>query len=146
MQDWNTRLKEARKNKGYTLSEVSKRLSGSDHVSVQSLITYEAKENYPKLNVFIALCNLYEVSPEYIIYGKEKESYKLNDKSQKLFCLFMLLNTNKIELVHRNLIKINDEELITQLNLLNNINENIDFTNINSMISLIQMINEMSNN
>lgn len=68
----NSRLREARHRKGYSLPKVHKILTEQGHAyGLSTLNSYEAKENstnhrYPSLNTLIILANLYECSLDYI--------------------------------------------------------------------------------
>ena len=62
------RLREARNNKGMTLEEVAKILN-SGHSYISQL---ETGVRTPSLKMLQQLCDLYEVSPNYIL-GYEKE-------------------------------------------------------------------------
>lgn len=144
MDEWNIRLKKARLDKSLTLNEVSERLKGLEHVSVQSLITYESKSNFPKLNLFRSLCELCDVSADFIMFGCCNSENKLLPKANKLLCFYILLYTNKLNFKDRETLIIKDEQLKTQITLLNELISEIDISDFNSLNKLIDMINNIS--
>ena len=58
-----TRLKELRNEKGYTLKHVADQLQ----TTVRSICRYESGEREPSIEMLIRLCNLYDVSADYLI-------------------------------------------------------------------------------
>ena len=61
------RMKGARKRCGYTIDQVVKETG----VSRQSIINYESGNGNPTLRNVLDICNLYKVSPNYLIYGDD---------------------------------------------------------------------------
>lgn len=66
--DIGKRLKDARKTSKLTFDEVTKRIK----ISKQSLMNYEKGKGNPSLHNIIELCNLYEITPNFLIYGEDK--------------------------------------------------------------------------
>lgn len=60
------RLKEARKQRGLTQRQVANRL----HMSTQSVCTLERGQRRLSVEQLLELCQLYRVSPEWILMGK----------------------------------------------------------------------------
>lgn len=58
-----TRLKELRNEKGYTLKHVADQLQ----TTVRSICRYESGEREPSIEILIRLCDLYDVSADYLI-------------------------------------------------------------------------------
>ena len=61
------RMKDARKRCGYTIDDVVSKTG----VSRQSIINYESGNGNPTLKNVLDICNLYEISPNYLIYGDD---------------------------------------------------------------------------
>lgn len=61
------RMKGARKRCGYIIDDVVSKTG----ISRQSIINYESGNGNPTLKNVLDLCNLYEISPNYLIYGDD---------------------------------------------------------------------------
>ena len=61
------RMKDARKRCGYTIDQAAKETG----ISRQSIINYESGNGNPTLKNVLDICNLYEISPNYLIYGDD---------------------------------------------------------------------------
>ena len=112
-EQWNRRIKIARKRAKISLDEISQRIK----VSKQSLIQYEKGIIYPRLDVFCKICELCNVSPNYILYGQEENMVKKKGIQEQVLTLSLLLYSGKIQLCsEQSLIKLTDEELLDRFN------------------------------
>ncbi len=93
MQDWNIRLKKARIDKNLSLKDVTKQIN----ITQQSLIEYEKGNIYPKLDMLVMLCDLYDASPNYIIYGNNIGLNLDNNIQREMETLITLLLNKKIK-------------------------------------------------
>ena len=90
---WFERLKKAREDRNLSLMDVKN--NTKNHISPQTLIEYESGRVFPKLNVIVELCELYETSLNYIVYGQEN-AVRLNTTLKKaLEVVFSLITYDK---------------------------------------------------
>jgi len=83
------RLKKLRVKKGYTQEDVIDNLEKKFNlvIGIRTLRRYEKGYELPKIDNLIELCNLYETTLDYIIYGKETSddnSYKWADNLKRI--------------------------------------------------------------
>lgn len=144
MDKWNERLKKSRKNKKMTLQDVVKAFKEKDTVSVQSLITYEKGQNYPKLNVLSALCKMYGVSSDYILFGKTESSIPVVPEADTLLCLYMLMHSKRISVNSDGNILIEDSILKRNMIYLNSIVKSLELSNYDAIEKLLSGLNKMA--
>lgn len=103
------RLKEIRDKNKYTIEEVQK-MTG---ISRQSLINYENGKGNPTLKVILCLCNLYKISPNYLIYGDDNNFDNMSSSlKRKVYSLISLDSDNDISYDSINgIIRFNNKEL-----------------------------------
>lgn len=83
-QGFGKRLRQAREEKGYTLEHLGERLE----ITYQSVSNWENEINVPSLNNLIKICEVLEVSSDWLLLGKRQPSYigtTLEDMSDRMF-------------------------------------------------------------
>lgn len=83
-QGFGKRLRQAREEKGYTLEHLGERLE----ITYQSVSNWENEINVPSLNNLIKICEVLEVSSDWLLLGKRQSSYiemTLDDLSDRMF-------------------------------------------------------------
>jgi len=103
------RLNDARKKSGKTIDEVLKIVK----ISKQSLISYEKGKGNPSFYKIIELCNVYNVSLNYLVYGEDKNYSGIsNSLKRKIYSLASLDSDNDISYDSINeCIRFNNKEL-----------------------------------
>ena len=87
------RLKNARKKNGKTIEDVLDAVK----ISKQSLINYEKGRGNPSLFTIIELCNVYDISLNYLVYGEDKNYSRIsNSTKRKIYSLASLDSDNDI--------------------------------------------------
>ena len=87
------RIKEARIHSSLTIEMAYKKLL----VSRQSLINYESGKTQPTSDILLRMCNLYNVSPNYLLFGYDETPIKIiGSLKRKAFFLLNLLIDNDI--------------------------------------------------
>ena len=127
MQNWNIRLKQARINKKLSLKDVTKEVN----IIQQSLIEYEKGNIFPKLDMLVFLCELYEISPNYVVYGNNSGLKLENDIQREMETLISLIIYQKIEYENKN-----DSFTVRDKYLKKYINYFLEFLNNNSKYDL----------
>lgn len=95
-------LRKARKNKNFTLKNVSEKV----HISVSALSKQENDIDYPKLNILLELADLYGVSLDYLFSRDKFIACESDDKyyvrvSNETLKLINLLSSNEyVSLLH----------------------------------------------
>lgn len=87
-----TRLKKLRIKHGYTQSDVAEFLG----ISQSQMAKVESNKRHLKLTKILKLCDLYNVTEEYILYGEGKDTNTLYFTKQKGLSLECLSRMNKI--------------------------------------------------
>lgn len=86
MESINERIKQLRKEKGWTQLELAEKL----HVSDKAVSKWETGEGYPELSILIELANVFDVTTDYLLTGiKVEEKINLDDMDaeKRLFYL-----------------------------------------------------------
>lgn len=87
------RIKDARKKSKLTIEDVQN-LTG---ISRQSLINYENGKGNPTLKNIVDLCNLFKISPNYLIYGDDNNFNNMTSSlKKKVYSLVALDSDNDI--------------------------------------------------
>lgn len=142
--NWNTRLKNARENSGYTLRQISS--MPELNISQQSMIKYEKGEVFPRIDFLDKLCKKYKVTLNYIVYG-DSELFKTCDFSSQFVTIFMLLYSNKLKYHSKDKsLKIEDASLNKAIFTLNAYIEQENISTIDDLSRLIKAIEMLSNN
>ena len=124
------RLKHARETKHLSLRAVSSIIN----ITPQSLVEYEKGKSYPKLETLLELCDCYNVSLNYIVYGNELGLKLETDLQRNLEVCSSLFLTKKLVYDENNKISIIcDDEINKYIGFLkiydNYVNENPNLNN-----------------
>lgn len=91
-----------RKDQGYTQDDIAQYL----HISISSVSNYENSVHYPSFEILVQLCNLYEVSADYIL-ERTKTSIEINKLNTEMGngytlgnCLELMITSDKIHREH----------------------------------------------
>ncbi len=94
----NVRIKKLRKKKGYTQLELAERVRVTD----KAVSKWETGDGNPELTILIELSNIFDVSLDYLLTGKERESTVIVTSKMELSCkkddiaLFKTINSDSL--------------------------------------------------
>ena len=141
--NWNKRLKESRIKAKLTLKKVGSLMNSN--LTEQSLIKYENGNVFPKIDVLEELCNLYNVTIDYILYGDES-NFHFSIPTENVLTTFFFLLHKKAIIYNKdsNTIEIKDHKLALDIYKLSVFNKKKEITCISDMQSLISGIKKIS--
>ena len=141
--EWNTRLRDARLKRNLSLKEVGENIPSA--LTQQSLIKYEKGDIFPKIDILEELCNLYQVTINYIMYGNESSIHFNIAEENILVTLLFLMHKNSITFQKElKILSINDDSLRSKIYKLSVFLSKKDFTTIEDLQILINGIKKIS--
>ncbi len=135
------RIKDARKRSKLTIEEVQKQTG----ISRQSLINYENGKGNPTLKNIMDLCNLYKISPNYLIYGDDNNFNSISSSlKRKIYSLISLVSDNDINYDSINgIIRFKNNNLKKEFSCCYSILiANDDFSKLEAIEKILQYINQ----
>ncbi len=139
MNGWNDRLKKVRVNKKITLKDAS----DIAVITQQALISYEKGSISPRLDIIIKLCDCYEISLNYVVYGNDIGLKFDNSLQKKMETFIPLLVNRKIDYDGNGTIKVFDDSLNKYLKIFKYFIDEYDMDDIKNISKLINAINKI---
>jgi len=138
MNKWCYRLKESREKNNFTLKDVTKYIN----ITQQSLIEYEKGNIYPKIDMLKELCELYNVTINYIVYGNSSGLSFENNIQKEIETLVSMYLFNKIKIENDNIIILDPEIMKYFYYFIKFIDENNKY-DLNIVEKIIKAINRI---
>jgi transcriptional regulator with XRE-family HTH domain len=134
------RLKEKRLEKNLIINDVARAIG----VSQQAYIEYEKGNVYPKIDILVNICEILDVSLNYLVYGNDNAINIDSDIKKTMEVLCGLLIFKKIDYDKDNkFIKVFDDELNTYLRAIMYLKEEKGLDNIDSLRILLLGLNRL---
>lgn len=139
MDEWNRRLKKAREDQKMSLKDVTKKVN----ITQQSLIEYEKGNIYPKLDMLMFLCECYNVTLNYIVYGNNSGLLLENSMQKTIENIISLKIFDKIDIIDEKHIYIKDKTLSKYLYYFNEFLTNYSKEDLSNIETIIKAINNI---